>query len=192
VNNNQVSKDGFEIHCAVNHLGHFLLTNVLLENIKNNNSKVVTVSSKLHEQGVIDFKNFGKFVETPEKIRKRNFYYNNSKLMNFYFAKELYKRGIDSVSCCPGLCWTNLFRDFKPKFYHYILFSPIALLFLRSAKQGAQNIIHCAINDVNTSEKNPDKSFIVINLKQQKSKVNLQDEISSKLWIESAKLCELN
>ena len=62
--------------------------------------------------------------------------YNNSKLMNFYFAKELYKRGVDVHVCCPGLCNTDFFRAYDPKFYHYILFSPVILFFLRSAEQG--------------------------------------------------------
>ena len=44
----------------------------------------------------------------------------------------------------------------------------------------------------NTLDKNPSNSFIVINLTQTKSKVNLTNEISEKLWIESKKLCGIN
>lgn len=106
-----------------------------MDNIKKNNSRVVVVASKMHERGVIDFDNFGKFVESP-KGERTNRLYNNSKLMNFYFAKELYKRGVDVHVCCPGLCNTDFFRAYDPKFYHYILFSPVILFFLRSAEQG--------------------------------------------------------
>jgi len=162
-----------------------------MENIKKNNSRVVVVSSRMHEKAKIDFENFGKFTEKPRGERS-NHLYNNSKLMNFYFAKELYKKGIDVHVCCPGLCNTDFFRDYDPKFYHYILFSPVILFFLRSPEQGAQNIIYCATDDVNTDEKNPDKSFIVMNLQQAKSKIDLSDEISEKLWIESAKMCGVN
>lgn len=115
--------------------GPFLLTNLLMDNIKQNKSRVVVVASKMHERGVIDFDNFGKFVETP-KGERTNRLYNNSKLMNFYFAKELYKRGVNVHVCCPGLCNTDFFRAYDPKFYHYILFSPVILFFLRSAEQG--------------------------------------------------------
>lgn len=144
----------------------------------------------MHERASIDFENFGLFTEKP-KGERSNHLYNNSKLMNFYFAKELYKRGIDVHVCCPGLCKTNFFRAYEPKFYHYILFSPVILFFLRSAEQGAQNLIYCATEDQTTDEKNPDKSFIVYDLQQKKSKVDLKDEISEKLWNESAKMCGL-
>lgn len=112
--------------------------------------------------------------------------------MNFYFAKELFKKGVDVHVCCPGLCNTDFFRAYNPKFYHYIMFSPVILFFLRSPEQGAQNIIHCATDNVNTDDKNPDKSFLVVNLEQTKSKIDLNEEVSEKLWIESAKLCELD
>lgn len=187
----QYTKENIELHTGTNHIGPFLLTNLLMDNIKKNNSRVVIVSSRMHERATIDFENFGKFTEKP-KGERSNHLYNNSKLMNFYFAKELYKKGVDVHVCCPGLCNTDFFRDYDPKFYHYILFSPVILFFLRSPEQGAQNIIFCATDDVNTEEKNPDKSYIVMNLQQTKSKIDLSDEISEKLWAESAKLCEIN
>lgn len=91
-----------------------------------------------------------------------------------------------------GLCYTNLFRDYKPKFYHYILLSPILFWFVRSARQGAQNIIQCALENVNDAEKNPSNSYIVMNLKQTRSKITLDDEVSKRLWNESEKLCGFN
>lgn len=153
VMDSQKTKNDIELHTGTNHigktrvflkyhkkllkyvLGPFLLTNLLMDNIKQNKSRVVVVASKMHERGEIDFENFGKFVETP-KGERTNRLYNNSKLMNFYFAKELYKRGVDVHVCCPGLCNTDFFRAYDPKFYHYILFSPVILFFLRSAEQG--------------------------------------------------------
>lgn len=191
VKGNEATKNSIEIHTGTNHIGPFLLTNLLMDNMKMNNSRVVIVSSKMHLRASIDFENFGEFTEKPVGERS-NHLYNNSKLMNFYFAKELYKRGVDVHVCCPGLCNTDFFRDYNPKFYHYILFSPVILLALRSAEQGAQNIIFCATDDVNTEEMNPSNNYIVIDLKQTKSKANLTDKISEKLWVESAKMCELN
>lgn len=188
---NKLTKENIELHAGTNHIGPFLLTNLLLDNIKKNNSRVVIVSSKMHEKASIDFENFGKFTEKPRKERS-NHHYNSSKLMNFYFAKELYKKSVDVHVCCPGLCNTDFFRDYDPKFYHYILFSPVILFFLRSPEQGAQNIIFCATENVNTDEKNPDTSHLVINLQQTKSKINLSDEVSEKLWVESAKLSGIN
>lgn len=145
----------------------------------------------MHERGQIDFENLGKFVESGPRDRT-NALYNNSKLMNFYFAKKLYSMGFDVHVLCPGLCNTDFFRAYQPKFYHYILFSPIILWFLRSAEQGAQNIIYCATESQNTDEKNPAKSYIVYDLKLQKSKIDLSDEVCEKLWNESSKMCGLS
>ncbi|CAG9808688.1 unnamed protein product [Chironomus riparius] len=182
-----VTSEDVEVHTLANHLGHFLMINLLLDLIKKNNARIVIVSSKLHEKGTINFETFGKLVE-PYTTKQL---YANSKLMNFYFAKELYKKGIDVHVCCPGLCYTELFRDYTIKFYHWIVFSPVILLYLRSAEQGAQNIIHCATDDENDTEKNPSNSYIVMNCRQTKSKINLSDDVSEKLWIESKKLSKI-
>lgn len=183
---NQVTLEEFEIHFGVNYLGHFFLTDLLKDNIRQNNCRIVIVSSKMHEKGLIDFNNFGKYFQYKGK---HNQLYNNSKLMNFYFAGELYHQGFDSHVLCPGFCNTDLFRHYNPKWYHYVLFSPIAFWYLRSAKQGAQNIIHCATIAKNTPVKNPSNGFYVRDLKQCKSKHAFLDEVSKRLWKESIKLC---
>ncbi|CAO1421219.1 unnamed protein product [Diamesa tonsa] len=190
VQEKQLTKENFELHCGVNHLGHFLLTNLLMDNIRANKSRIVVVSSKMHERAKVDLNLLGKFVE-KKPGEKTNNMYNNSKLMNFYFAKELYKKGLDVHVLCPGLCHTDFFRSYEPKFYHYILFSPVILFFLRSAVQGAQNIIFAATENVNTETENPSKSYLVLNLQQTKSKIDLSDELSEQLWKKSAELCGL-
>jgi NAD(P)-dependent dehydrogenase (short-subunit alcohol dehydrogenase family) len=184
------TKENFELHTGVNHLGHYLLVDLLKDNIKSNNSRVVIVSSKMHEKGSIDFENFGKFVENAGS--RFNNMYNNSKLMNFYHARELYKRDYDVQVLCPGLCHTDFFRNYNPRWYHYILFSPIVLLFLRSAKQGAQNIVFAATDAKNTDEKNPVTGWMIADVKQVKSKVKFSEEVSEKLWAESAKACSVD
>ncbi|XP_055533706.1 retinol dehydrogenase 13-like isoform X1 [Wyeomyia smithii] len=183
----QYTKENYEVHCGVNHLGHFLLVDLLKDNIQSSAARVVVVSSKMHEKNTrIDFENFGKWIERAPGERF-NTLYGNSKLMNFYFARELYKKGYNVHVLCPGLCHTDFFRDYNPKWYHYVLFSPVVWLLLRSAEQGAQNIIYCATDNVNTAEKNPSTGYFITNLKQTKSKVAFDDEISEKLWRESAR-----
>ena len=80
-----LTEDGFEVHFGVNHLGHFLLTNLLQEQIRQNRSRIVVVSSLMHQRAQIDFDHLGKVVEGL-RVSGNNAYYNNSKLCNFYFA----------------------------------------------------------------------------------------------------------
>lgn len=65
--------------------------------------------------------------------------YCNSKLANAYFGMELANRmkdcNVNVYMVCPGFAYTGLFRNVKRSHFHYILFSPIALLFLRTANQ---------------------------------------------------------
>ncbi|XP_039444569.1 retinol dehydrogenase 13 isoform X1 [Culex pipiens pallens] len=183
----QYTKENYEVHFGVMHLGHFLLVELLKDLILQNSARIVVVSSKMHEKNAkIDFDNLGKWVERGPRDRF-NMLYNNAKLMNFYYARELHKKGYDVHVLCPGLCNTDFFRDYNPKWYHYVMFAPIVWLFLRSSKQGAQNIIFCATENVNTVEKNPATGHFVTNLKQTKSKAAFDDQISERLWKESVR-----
>lgn len=184
------TEDGIELHFGTNHLGHFLLTRLLSERIEANKARVVVVSSMLHQKGQIDFETMAKCVDVPGLISKgKNGLYNNSKLANFYHARELYKRGYDTHVLCPGLCHTDFFRSYNPKWYHYILFAPVVWLMLRTAEQGAENIVFCATDNVNTETVNPATGYYVRSLKQTKSKVQFDDEVGARLWDESEKLC---
>ncbi|KAL4703146.1 hypothetical protein ACJJTC_016747 [Scirpophaga incertulas] len=147
------TKEGFEIHFGVNHLGHFYLTKLLLDHLKRASpSRVVIVSSSLHEKGVINFDDLNSKAEIElakqGKVKSRHISaYQNSKLMNVYFMKGLADRlkgaGVDVSALCPGFCYTNLFR-YSIKWYHYIFDAPVFLLFMRSAKQGAETVVYCA------------------------------------------------
>lgn len=186
----QKTQDGIELHFGTNHLGHFLLTYLLSDTIAENKSRIVIVSSMLHQRGQIDFEHMGRCADSPGLItRAFNGLYNNSKLANFYHARELYKRGHDVHVLCPGLCHTDFFRDYNPKWYHYIMFSPVVWLMLRSAAQGAENIVYCATDNINTDDINPATGYYVRNLKQTKSKVLFNDETGVRLWNESEKFC---
>uniref|UniRef100_A0A8C0GLS5 Dehydrogenase/reductase 13 n=1 Tax=Chelonoidis abingdonii TaxID=106734 RepID=A0A8C0GLS5_CHEAB len=81
------SKDGFNLVFQVNHLGHFLLTHLLLERLKlSAPSRVVIVASSAHRSGKIDFENLHKPVEG---ILQNFQAYCNSKLANILYAREL-------------------------------------------------------------------------------------------------------
>lgn len=82
------TEDGYETTFAVNHLGHFLLTNLLLEKLKESApARIIVVASKLYEKAKINFQN----LNGEEGYSKANAY-AQSKLANMLFSLELHKR----------------------------------------------------------------------------------------------------
>ena len=133
-----LSKQGFEIQFAVNHLAHMLLTLKFLPLIeKKENSRIVTVTSGAQFFGKVGWNN----------LKAENYYnkwesYANSKLANVMFALELNEKleqkNILSLAAHPGIAKTNLFSAQKPKpspieTFSLELFSPI----FQSAEMGA-------------------------------------------------------
>ena len=120
------TSDGFEAHAGVNHLGHFLLTNLLLDRLAlSAPARVVVVSSALSSSGKIDFEEYDHFKEGRQPDPSSKSFaptgYCDSKMMNVLFAKELSVkasgRGVMAVSLCPGWCYTSLARHVDIKFY---------------------------------------------------------------------------
>ena len=100
------SRDGFEMTLAVNHLSHFLLTNLLLPLLKKSDEpRVVNVSSMVHTSGRINFDNMN-----CEPKFDAYHTYANSKLANVLFANELARREpwLASNSLHPGVIGTKL------------------------------------------------------------------------------------
>ncbi len=102
--------DGFEMQFGTNHLGHFVLTGLLLPALKTTpHARVVTVSSGVHTVGDIHFDDL-----QWKKKYDRWGAYAQSKLSNLLFAYELQRRftssGIKAISvgCHPGYAATNL------------------------------------------------------------------------------------
>ena len=97
------TEDGFETHFGVNHLGHFLLTNLLLDKIKQApEGRIVSVSSVGHTLcGPIDLDTIN-----SDENYSRFGAYNMSKLANVLFTKELAKRlegsNVIATSLNPG------------------------------------------------------------------------------------------
>ena len=99
--------DGFELQFGTNHLGHFALTNLLLEHVT---GRVVTVSSGAHMWGQIDFDDLN-WERRPYKAWRA---YGQSKLANLLFCAELQRRlsaagsTVLSNAAHPGYASTNL------------------------------------------------------------------------------------
>lgn len=148
-----LSQDGIELQFATNHVDHFLLTHLLLENMKNTSreskmeGRIVNVSSEGHR---FAFREGIRF----DKINDQSGYsgwtaYGQSKLANILHANELSRRfkeegvEITANSLHPGSIITNLLR------YHSfidVLSRTVGKLVLKNVQQGAATTCYVALH----------------------------------------------
>jgi NAD(P)-dependent dehydrogenase (short-subunit alcohol dehydrogenase family) len=108
--------DGIEETFAVNHLGYFLLTNLLLERIiQSAPARIINISSGSHRDGRIDFDNL-----QLQEGYSWNRAYGNSKLANILFTIELAERlegtAVTANALHPGWVATNIGANNVPIF----------------------------------------------------------------------------
>jgi NAD(P)-dependent dehydrogenase (short-subunit alcohol dehydrogenase family) len=146
--------DGFETQFGINHLGHFLLTELLLDTLKASvPSRIVILSSVAHARGQesdggIDFDDihFDKRKYNPGAA------YIQSKLANVLHALDLSRRlegtGVSVFSVHPGWIRSNLVEGAAAKFVQNILLRPFSgMLGTISWFEGAQTSLHCLLDD---------------------------------------------
>ena len=178
----QETTDGFEMQLGTNHLGHFLLTGLLLPLLKNTpESRVVTLSSSAHKFGKIHFddlqlaKDYGSWKA-----------YGQSKVANLLFAQELARRleasGINvlSVGAHPGFASTDLQRHL-PSWLH-----GLTRWVSQEAKNGALPSLYAALGqDIENGDYCGPSGFQEI--KGPATKVSPNDyardlEVAKRLW----------
>jgi len=140
------TEDGFEMQFGVNHLGHFLLTNLLLDLLKRSApSRVIVVSSKLYKHGHINFEDLN-----SECDYDKAFAYSRSKLANLLFTSELARRlqgtGVTANSLTPGIVRTNLGRHIHIPGMAMPLFSMVSQGLFKSPEAGARTSVYLACN----------------------------------------------
>jgi len=143
-----MTEDGQEMVFQVNHLGNFLLTN-LLAGLLAPGGRVVMVSSLAHDwpRRGIQYEDLT-WQRTPFSMVEA---YGQSKLANILFAKEFGRRfadqGITTYSVHPGAVITELGRDFKQKLPGFLVpvTDYLASLVLKTPEEGAQTIIYCSV-----------------------------------------------
>ncbi|XP_044062681.1 retinol dehydrogenase 13 isoform X2 [Siniperca chuatsi] len=185
-----LTEDGFETQLAVNHLGHFLLTNLLLPKLKSSApSRVVTVSSIAHRGGHIDFDDLF-FSRRPYSSLES---YRQSKLANVLFSRELARRlrgsGVSSFCLHPGVIRTELGRHVQGWLPLLgALLSLPSLLLMKTPSQGSQTTVYCAVTP--GLEERSGQYFSDC-AEKEAAPEGQDDVVARKLWEESARLVGL-
>ena len=189
--------DGFELTFGTNHLGHFLLTNLLLEDLKRSApARVITVSSELHNPAhaggpAVDF-DYDNL--KGEKYYIPQVFYRNSKLANMWFAYELQRRlagsGVTSNAVCPGFVPAAIAaRRESPieKFFYAQIMARMP--FARSLEQASDSYMIAATDP--TYEAVGGK--FIVDGKEKRSSDESYDEVKARhLWELSWKWCNLS
>ena len=177
----QKTVDGFEMHFGVNHLGHFLLTNLLLDLIrKSSPSRIINVSSGAHNwvRGI----NFDDI--NYDKGYSHSTAYGRSKLANILFTYELHNKlegtGVSTFSLSPGIVATNITSHLPIS--QYKLVQTLVNFIFQDARGGAQTTICCAVEQ--NLERYSGQYFFNCKPKQ----LTFSNEEATKLWEISEKM----
>lgn len=181
------TEDGFEMNMGVNHLGHFLLTNLLLDVLKASApSRIVVVSSLAHFVGVIMPNNLNSEIYFPGIIQA----YGNSKLANVLFARELSKRlrntRVTVNSLDPGFSMSSLGQNLPLPLRFF--FELLQQAFGRNAEYASQTHVMLAIDP---SVTNVSGKYFSDCVQQDPSRFARDETVARWLWDESAKLTRL-
>lgn len=191
------TEDGFELTFGTNHLGHFLLTNLLLEDLKRSApARVITVSSELHNPDHaggrgpdFDFDNL-----KGEKYFDSRVFYRNSKLANMWFAYELQRRlagtGVTSNAVCPGFVPAAIAArresPIEKLFYAQIM---ARMPFARSLEQASDSYMVAATDP---ALEGVGGKFIVDGKMKRSSDESYDEEKARRLWELSREWCGLD
>ncbi|KAL3690363.1 hypothetical protein R1sor_016672 [Riccia sorocarpa] len=182
----QLSKDGYELQFATNHLGHFLLTNLLLDKLKATaqstgiESRIVNLSSAAHAWTYKGGIRWGKINEEQGYHNWKA--YGQSKLANICHAKELARRlkeegaNVTANSLHPGGINTDLQR-------HLVGIVGVAARFFgsfaKTVPQGAATTCYVALHPNVKSVSG--EYFVNCNIAQPSSYAK-DDDLSRRLW----------
>lgn len=186
-----LTKDGFEQQLGVNHLGHFLLTNLLLDRLKASApSRIVNLSSLAHRYGTINKRDLN-----SERSYNQVTAYCQSKLANVLFTRELAKRlegtGVTTYAVHPGTVNTELTRHMGSLFFllEHNLVQPILRIAFKTPKSGAQTSLYTALDEDLADESG---KYYADCRAQKPSKAGCNNETAQWLWDESEKMVGLS
>ena len=178
-----VSVDGFEMNFAVNYLAPFLLTNLLLDALKENApSRIINVSSAAHRMAKIDFDD----LQSEKRKYRLMKIYGASKLALMLFSYEL-SRKLEGTSVTvntlhPGVVNTNLGQDqssFSQGF---------AKLFFKKPEKGAETSIYLASSQ---EVEGITGKYFAKKQQKQSSEESYNEDYAKRLWKLSAEMTQL-
>jgi len=145
------TEDGFEMQFGTNHLGHFLLTNLLLPLVTAAapGARIVNISSIAHDKGEMQWNDLNYKVDGSYSAWGA---YQQSKLANVLFGLELSKRiegtGVTTYCLHPGAIDTDLARHLGDTFGFFgRVMCFLSRPFVRTVEMGAQTTIYCALEE---------------------------------------------
>ncbi|KAM7531307.1 hypothetical protein LguiB_034717 [Lonicera macranthoides] len=191
-----LSKDKIELQFATNHLGHFLLTNLLLETMKDTvreshkEARIVNLSSMGHQFSYSEGIRFDKI--NDESSYQSVYAYGQSKLANVLHANELARRlkeggvEITANSLHPGGIPTNLTRH-----HGFIdgIVNMVGKYVLKSIPQGAATTCYVALN---SQVKGVTGEYFADSNIAKPSTMAKDEELAKKLWDLSLNLTDPN
>jgi retinol dehydrogenase-14 len=182
-----VTQDGIEATFAVNHLGGFLLTNLLLDLLTGSApARIVNVSSVGHYNGTMDFDDLG-YERGGYQIMRA---YSRSKLASILFTRSLAERlagtGVTANALHPGAVATGIWSR-APWFARPVL-AVAKRFFMIPPAEGAERIVYLA-----TSVDVAETTGLYFEHDRPKEPSPLAQDVTTaeRLWDESARLVGL-
>jgi NAD(P)-dependent dehydrogenase (short-subunit alcohol dehydrogenase family) len=174
VNRRGVTEDGFEVHFAINHLGHFLLTRDLAP-VLGQQARVVSLSSGMHHRA--DGIDLTRVRRPARGIGVDE--YAISKLANVLFIRELARRRpeVNAYAVHPGLVRTR------------IIPRPIRALTsnMLTPEQGADTVLWCATSEEVAAESG---HYYQHRTRLPPSQIAQDDDLARELWDRSNELVD--
>jgi WW domain-containing oxidoreductase len=208
----QLTEDGREHQLQANHLGHFYLTNLLMdlvipkEKSESDPSRIIIVSSEAHNF-MRDVESFKKLVEVEFSSDPKAAYvsskisflgiqtYGFTKFLNILFGKKLHalygSKGVFTASLHPGFVRTNIFTS---SVSHesgascalrclFTALSPIFWYFGKPARNGAATSLYLSLDPEALAYGG--EYFDNMILAKKKSPLNSDFELADQIWIRS-------
>jgi NAD(P)-dependent dehydrogenase (short-subunit alcohol dehydrogenase family) len=160
---------GFELGFGVNHLGHFLLTRLLLDGLGDRApGRVVNLASKAHHGAKgLDWD----ALQRPTRTRTGLVEYQVAKLCNVLFTRELARRGTETVAVHPGVIASGIWRPVPWPL------RPLATRFMGTPEAGARATLRWASGALGVQS----GSYIDVDREAEPSPL-VTDELAAGLW----------